>query len=73
MPRFHVEAYNLKGERILGNGCGQGFIDAKDYRRTKRFKELVSEPAERFDSKGTLHKFRILDERGKVLCSIVKR
>lgn len=44
-----IEAYDKYGLQVLGNSYGQGFIDAKQYKRTKRYKNLKNLAGDRIE------------------------
>jgi len=64
MPKVYVEAYDEHDRQILGNLDGQTVIHAKEYRRTKHYKALVSGTIPVSDR---VFSWRIVNEKNQVL------
>ena len=58
-----IEAYDAKGQQILGNGDGQALLRGyKDFRRTKAYRLLKSLSKEKLSLNGRAVRYRILCE-----------
>jgi hypothetical protein len=58
-----IEAYDAKGQQILGNMDGQTILRGyKDFRRTKAYKRLKALPKEKLSLNGRAVRYRIVCE-----------
>ena len=73
--RIYVEAFDANNREILGNLDGQGVLHASPttYTRTKHYKRLRNEPKERLSLDGKAKYYKIVDESGHILETIIMK
>ncbi len=73
MSRIYIEAYDAKGQQVLGNLDGQASLSGfKRYQQANAYKRVKVLPKEKLSLNGRVTLYKIVDDYGNELERITK-
>ena len=68
--RYYINAYDPRGQQVLGNLDGQASINAKQPTRCRAWRRLAATPCKKLSLNGCVVRYELVDSTGRCIASI---